>query len=175
MRAKMRKHHQLRASNEGGFSLVELVVVVAVIGILIALAVPRLASIRKNGQDTAAKTALNASKNTIADVMSDESDYRLLSATGPLLLSGISGDVKFQTGATSDPKTVSYATGAVGAIEDSYVRLASRSKSGACYFIQMSGPNLNNGQTLYHKSANATTCAPSGAPAYDAPASWTNW
>jgi prepilin-type N-terminal cleavage/methylation domain-containing protein len=163
MLARMRKRQEARISSESGFSLVELVVVVAVIGILIALAVPRLASIRRNGQDTQAKTSLNAAKTTIDDL--DVTDYRLLADGAANELTSVVGDVTFVEGAPStEAKTVSYETAGT-TTENSQVVLAVKSRSGGCFFLRMNGADNEGGKTLYHKETGNDTCDVSAAPA----------
>ena len=47
---------KLRGTNQEGFTLIELMIVIAIIGILSAIAIPNFLSYRAKGQDTAAKT-----------------------------------------------------------------------------------------------------------------------
>lgn len=47
---------KLRGTNQKGFTLIELMIVIAIIGILSAIAIPNFLSYRAKGQDTAAKT-----------------------------------------------------------------------------------------------------------------------
>ena len=47
---------KMRGSNQKGFTLIELMIVIAIIGILSAIAIPNFLSYRAKGQDTSAKT-----------------------------------------------------------------------------------------------------------------------
>ncbi len=56
---------KLRRSAQKGFTLVELMIVVAIIGILAAIAIPQFASYRQKAFDTTAKSDV---KNLMTDV-----------------------------------------------------------------------------------------------------------
>jgi type IV pilus assembly protein PilA len=47
---------KLRRTNQKGFTLIELMIVIAIIGILSAIAIPNFLSYRRKGQDSAARS-----------------------------------------------------------------------------------------------------------------------
>ena len=122
---------KLRGSNQKGFTLIELMIVIAIIGILSAIAIPNFLSYRAKGQDTAAK---NEAANFYSASMAHFADVGTATTfTSSALPSGFAKnpDVAYggavnilATGVTSSTMTFSHSkssttytlTGSTGAI-----------------------------------------------------------
>jgi type IV pilus assembly protein PilA len=128
----------MKIAHDGGFSLVELVVVLVIIGILIAVATPTLMGPRRAAQDTAAQATLVAAVKTEEVFATDDgtysSDAAVLSVLEPSLdWSGVAdGSVHVVVGALPD--------------EDTSVLVYTRSNSGAWFGMRMVRSGADGGR-----------------------------
>jgi type IV pilus assembly protein PilA len=126
-------------SNEDGFTLIELMVVVLIIAILLAIAIPTFLGARSKAQDRAAQSnlrnALTAEKtyyvdnqaytnNTSSSMTSIEPSLTYAASAAPTVVGTV---------------YISLSTSTGGATNDT-VTLAAKSASGTCFYLQDSTP-----------------------------------
>ena len=61
--------------NQKGFTLIELMIVIAIIGILAAIAIPQFAKYRQNAFNSAAQSDLRNGKSTLEAYFSENYQY----------------------------------------------------------------------------------------------------
>ena len=145
--AQDRKHDE-------GFTLIELMVVVLIIAILLAIAIPTFLGSQNKAKDRSAQSSLRNTVTAAKSIYTDSSDYSkadttALAAGEPSLTFVVTGT------ASADPKTVSVNP---GASVSTVFYGAAKSASGTCFYIK---DDINAG-TSYAKGAgtcNATTGA----------------
>ena len=142
---------------EAGFTLIELMVVVLIIGILIAVLIPTFFGAKQRAQDRAMQSSLHNAMTAAKVVFSDHGDYTEATTVG---LGAAEPSLTFVAAGTLSPgpNVVS-----VNPASTTYIVMAGQARSGNCFFI--SDDESASGIGVQYAKAAAGACNANAAPA----------
>lgn len=151
-----------RQENEEGFTLIELMVVVLIIAILLAIAIPTFLGARERAQDRAAQSNL---RNALTAEKVNYTDTQAYTDNTASAMTNIEPSLTYDVGLTAATKGIVYiSVGDVSAGDKNVTCLSAKSAGGKIYGIADVATGASAG-TYYFKNVAIATCDAAGASA----------
>jgi type IV pilus assembly protein PilA len=140
-----------RHEDETGFTLIELMVVVLIIAILIAIAIPTFLGARQRSNDRAAQSNLRNALVAEKTYFTGAQSYTATASD----LTAVENSLTYQNGPGAEAKSNEVYVAVSGSGDDT-VELASRSAGGDCFWLR----DAAGGATSYGTTSGACTTSP---------------